>query len=137
MLRDIIKQAGIALEEYYAQMQLMDLENERLRKKVFEKGKWKNQGKLTSGHAQHMTVAENLDFLACQDWESKMKDVFKEVASRFRILKKNILITRKRSRRQRRWLSERQGGLPQLLQGQQGAVVMVVVTVTLLAIGVE
>ena len=82
---------GTALEEDYAQMKLMDLENERLRKKVFEKGKRKNQGKLTSGHARHMTAAENLDFLARQDWESRMKDVFKEVAPRFRILKKNIL----------------------------------------------
>ena len=91
MLRDVIKQAGIALEEDYAQMKLMDLENERLRKKVFEKGKRKNQGRLTSGHARHMTAAENLDFLARQDWESRMKDVFKEVAPRFRILKKNIL----------------------------------------------
>lgn len=32
MLRDIIMQAGIVLEEDYAQMKLMDLENERLRK---------------------------------------------------------------------------------------------------------
>ena len=32
MLRDIITQAGIALEEDYAQMKLMDLENERLQK---------------------------------------------------------------------------------------------------------
>jgi hypothetical protein len=37
MLRDIIRQAGIALEEDYTQMKLMDLENERLRKRVFEK----------------------------------------------------------------------------------------------------
>ena len=80
MLQNVIKQAGIALEEDYGQMKLMDLENKRLRKKVFEKGKQKNQGRLTSGHAQHMTAAENMDFLACQDWESRMKDVFKEVA---------------------------------------------------------
>jgi hypothetical protein len=72
-------------------MKILDLEHERLRKKVFEKGKWKNQGKLTSGHAQHMTAAKNLDFLAHQDWESRMNDVFTEVAPRFRILKKNIL----------------------------------------------
>lgn len=38
-----------------------------------------------------MTAAENLDFLARQDWESRMKDVFKELALQFRILKKNIL----------------------------------------------
>ena len=51
MLQDIIAQAGIALEKSYAQMKLMDLENERLRKQVFEKGKRKMQNKFTSGHA--------------------------------------------------------------------------------------
>ena len=38
MLRDIIVQAGIALEQDFAQMKLMELENERLRKRAFEKG---------------------------------------------------------------------------------------------------
>ena len=51
MLQDIISQAGIVLEKNYVQMKLMDLENERLRKQVFEKGNRKNQNKLTSGHA--------------------------------------------------------------------------------------
>ena len=46
------------------QMKLMDLENKRLRKQVFEKGKRKNQNKLTFGHTQHMTAVENLDLLA-------------------------------------------------------------------------
>jgi hypothetical protein len=91
MLRDIIKQAGVALEEDYAQMKLMDLENERLRKQVLEKGKRKNNSKLASGRARHMTAAENLDLLARQDWESRMKDVFKEAAPRFRVLKKDIV----------------------------------------------
>jgi hypothetical protein len=57
-------QTGIALEKSYAQMKLMDLENERLRKQVFEKGKRKTQNKFTSVHARHMTAAENLDLLA-------------------------------------------------------------------------
>jgi hypothetical protein len=51
ILQDIIRQAGIALEEDYAQMKLMDLENERLRKMEFEKEKRKRLNKLTSGHA--------------------------------------------------------------------------------------
>ena len=91
MLRDIIVQAGIALEEDYAQMKLMDLENERLRKRAFEKEKRKAQNKRSSGQARHMTAAENLDLLARQDWESRMKDVFKEAAPQFRVLKKSIL----------------------------------------------
>ena len=49
MLRDIITQAGIALEEDYVQMKLMDLENERLWKRAFEKEKQKNPHKLSSG----------------------------------------------------------------------------------------
>ena len=90
MLRDIITQAGIALEEDYAQMKLMDLENERLRKRAFEKEKQKNPHKLSSGRARHMTAAEHLDLLAQQDWESHMKAVFKEAVPRFKVLKKNI-----------------------------------------------
>jgi hypothetical protein len=95
MLQDIIMQAGIALEEDYAQMKLMDLENERLRKQALEKGKRKNQNRLTSGRARHMTATENLDLLARQDWESRMKDMFKEAAPRFKVLKKNILDSQK------------------------------------------
>jgi len=57
-------QAGITLEEDYAQMKLMDLENERLRKQAFEREKQKAQDKRSSGHAQHMTASENLDLLA-------------------------------------------------------------------------
>ena len=64
MLRDIIIQAGIVLEEDYAHMKLMDLENERLRKPAFEKEKRKKLNKLTSGHAWHMTAEENINLLA-------------------------------------------------------------------------
>ena len=38
-----------------------------------------------------MTAAKNLDLLAQQDWESQIKDVFKEVAPQFKVLKKGIL----------------------------------------------
>ena len=91
LLRDIIRQAGIALEEDYAQMKLMDMENERLRKRAFEKERRKKLNKLTSGHARHMTAEENINLLARQDWESRMKDILKEAAPRFKVLKKNIL----------------------------------------------
>jgi hypothetical protein len=91
VLRDIIVQAGIALEEDDAQMKLTDLENKRLRKQVFDRAKRKTQNKLTSGRARHMTATENLDFLARQDWERGMKDVFREAGPRFKVLKKSIL----------------------------------------------
>jgi hypothetical protein len=51
MLQDIIVQVGITLEEDYAQMKLMDLENKRLRKQAFKKEKWKAQNKRSSGQA--------------------------------------------------------------------------------------
>jgi len=37
MLHDIIAQVGIALEQDFTQMKLMELENKRLRKSAFEK----------------------------------------------------------------------------------------------------
>ena len=49
------------------------------------------EDKYVPPDTQHMTATKNLDFLACQDWESRMKDVFKELVPQFRILKKNIL----------------------------------------------
>jgi hypothetical protein len=66
-------------------------ENERLRKQILERGKQKNQSRLTSGRARHMTATKNLDLLAQQDWESGMRDVFKEAAPRFKVLKRGIL----------------------------------------------
>lgn len=38
-----------------------------------------------------MTADKNLDLLAQQDWESEIKDVFKEAVPQFRVLKKRIL----------------------------------------------
>jgi hypothetical protein len=53
-----------------------------------------------------MTAAENLDLLARQDWESQMKDVLKEAAPQFKVLKKSILTITRQSRKRRRWLSK-------------------------------
>jgi hypothetical protein len=49
MLWDIIRQAGNALEEGYAQMKLMDLENTWLKKQLLEKEKRKIQSKYIPG----------------------------------------------------------------------------------------
>ena len=45
-LHDIITQAGVALEENFAQMKLMELENERLRKCAFKKDAQKSGNNL-------------------------------------------------------------------------------------------
>ena len=57
---------------------------------MFKKENQSKQTKCTSGQAWHMTATEMLDFLARQDWEGQMKNVFKEVAPQFKVLKKNI-----------------------------------------------
>ena len=79
------------MEQDFAQMKLMDLENEKLRKRAFEKDKRKAaKWKLTSRQARHMTGDEMLDSLARYDWESKMSDLFKEASPRFKAQKKGI-----------------------------------------------
>ena len=55
----------VELKQDYAQMKLMDLENEWLCQKAFAKDKQKAaRRKLTSGQAHHMTAPEMLDLLA-------------------------------------------------------------------------
>jgi hypothetical protein len=92
MLREIIARAGIALEKDYAQMKLMDLENEKLRKRAFAREARKKVTSLTTGQARHMTANDTLEILARQDWEKAMKDVFKELAPHLKVLKKTITL---------------------------------------------
>jgi hypothetical protein len=90
MLRDIITRVAMVLEQDYAQMKLMDLENERLRQKAFGKDQRKARKKLASGQARHMTAPEMMDLLARQTWETVMGDVFKEASERFKVQRKMI-----------------------------------------------
>lgn len=90
-LRSIIERVGVVLEHDYAQMKLMDLENERLRQKAFAKEQRKAaKQKLASGQARHMTAPEMMDLLARQTWESTMKDLFKEASEKFKVQRKVI-----------------------------------------------
>jgi hypothetical protein len=57
---------------------LMDTENERLCKQLFEKSK-KYTKKLTSSLARHMTGKECLDALEKEEWAFAMKEVFKDL----------------------------------------------------------
>jgi len=90
MLQDIIVQAGIALEADYAQMMLMDLENEWLRKQAFKKEKRRSHAAPSSGHTGHMTAEDNLIELAKLDWCNAMKDMWKELQLRFQLIKKAL-----------------------------------------------
>jgi hypothetical protein len=92
MLREIIAEAALVLEQDYTQMKLMDLENEKLRKRAFAREERKTKKKLVAGQARHMTAEENLDMLAREDWEKLMKDIFKELAPRLKVQKKTITL---------------------------------------------
>jgi hypothetical protein len=70
----------MALEQDYAQMKLMDLENEQLRQKAFGKDQQRAaKKKLVSGQARHMTAPEMVDLLARQTWESAMGDLISTI----------------------------------------------------------
>ena len=90
-MRDIISHVAMALEQDFAQMKLMDLENERLHQKAFSKDQWKAaKKKLASGQARHMTAPEMIDLLARQTWESTMGELFKEASEQFKARRKAI-----------------------------------------------
>ena len=75
----------MVLEQDYAQMKLMDLENKRLHQKAFSKDQRKAlKKKFTSGQAHHMTAPEMIYLLAQQTWESVMGEVFKEASKQFK-----------------------------------------------------
>jgi hypothetical protein len=65
MLQAMIVEVGQVLEQDCAQIKLMDLENERLRKKAFAKDQRKTaKKKFTSCQAQHIKAPEMIDLLA-------------------------------------------------------------------------
>lgn len=73
------------LERNYAQMVLMDKENQRLRLRAF--GQAKRKATRGSSHARHMTSSEMLDELAFEDFEKNLKAVFVEAAPLFKDLR--------------------------------------------------
>ena len=65
----ILKALCQQVQADYAQKHLMDLENEKLRQKLFSKSKKKKDKRITSD-AQHMTSNEVLDTLAKAEWDA-------------------------------------------------------------------
>ena len=84
LLRDLLQQAGIQLEQSYAQMKLMDAENGRLREQLMAKSQKHHSKKIGSSHARHMTSAEQLNELALLNWKKKIAEVHSEVKEIFR-----------------------------------------------------
>lgn len=90
-LRNLLNAAGIQLEKDFAQLKLMDGENERLRKVAFAKEEKRMRKKeLTTVHPRHMTDTEMLEKLAQGDWKKKMKDVHQEAVKVFQGLRTAI-----------------------------------------------
>jgi len=87
---DLLKRTGEQIERDYAQMKLMDLENAKLRQRVFAKEKKKGKDKRSSAEARHMTSKEVLEALAKADWTSGMQEVFKQAKEVFKEREKNI-----------------------------------------------
>ena len=61
----------------YALKKLMEKENGRLHKRLFDKSS-KKKSKFAQGFARHMTSEESLDALVKEEWAVGMKEVFKE-----------------------------------------------------------
>ena len=90
-LRMIADALCIQVEKDYVQMQLMDGENEKLRKLAFTKEKKKTTSKkASSSHPQHMTDSEALDALHRVEVELLMKEVFKQAGPQFKAIRKSI-----------------------------------------------
>jgi hypothetical protein len=79
---------GVVLEQKYAQMKLMDIENERLRVKLFNKIKKKEKSLLVTTDACHMTSEEMLDLLAREEWKRAMKELYKKLGPVFKLQRK-------------------------------------------------
>jgi hypothetical protein len=71
------------MEHDYGQMVLMDRENGRIRGQLFNKSN-KPKKKTTTSMARHMTSDENMLVLAREDWEAKMREIFKSDVFRAR-----------------------------------------------------
>ena len=93
-LINLIQQCGQQIEADFGQMQLMDLENARLRRLAFEReqkrAKKGKKDKQESSEAQHMTSTENLEKLAKNDWETAMEPVWKEAKACYKQQEKEI-----------------------------------------------
>ena len=76
-LRYLLDRCCTQMQKDHALKKLMDKENGRLRKRLYDKTN-KHAKKVSSGFARHMTSEESLDALAREEWASEMKEVFKD-----------------------------------------------------------
>lgn len=92
-LRKLAVAAGAILDANYAQMKLMDSENERLRRKAFAKKK--KRVAVNTGAARHLTSDEMLEGLAFADHKKGMATVFVELKPKFKGIKKRLAAAEK------------------------------------------
>ncbi|KAJ7746191.1 hypothetical protein DFH07DRAFT_776489 [Mycena maculata] len=86
-LRYIAELAGIKLEKNYAQMQLMNRENTRLRTQIIAK-KSKQKRSYTTNQARLLTGSEMVAALLHDDHVKSMTAMMKEMGPQFRAIKK-------------------------------------------------
>ena len=78
------------VQQDHAQLRLMDDKNSKLRQRLYTKENKKKDKRQTS-EARHMTSVKVLDLLAKLDWQSKLKDVFKQAKEIFKEREKKII----------------------------------------------
>ncbi|KAJ7598287.1 hypothetical protein C8J56DRAFT_1091505 [Mycena floridula] len=88
-LHDLAKAAGVILERSYAQMVLMEQENERLRTQLHAK-KSKQHRTYTTGKARLMTSEEMRDALLEDEQKKTMKELHKALAPKLKDRKKKV-----------------------------------------------
>lgn len=75
-LRYLLDQACYQMEKDFALKKLMDKENERLRKELYNRQN-KPKKRLATGFARHMTSEDSLIALAREEWSVAMREIFK------------------------------------------------------------
>ncbi|KAF9059603.1 hypothetical protein BDP27DRAFT_1431151 [Rhodocollybia butyracea] len=95
----IARAAGIELEKNYAQMKLMDVENEHLQKKAFKK---KVNKVYTSAEGRHLTDTENLEGLLRAEAKKKRAELHKDLAPTFKNIKKSLTVAEKERQKEER-----------------------------------
>ena len=82
-LRTIIAKAATQLKHDYAQLKLMDKENEQLHQVAFAKTQVKGKKKEMTSHARLMTADANREVLTLYEWTAAYKVVLKSAKAIF------------------------------------------------------
>ncbi|KAF8989717.1 hypothetical protein BDQ17DRAFT_1333910 [Cyathus striatus] len=91
-LRKLLEATTTQIQRDYAQKQLMDAENARLRSRLYGK-ETKRKWIEGSGHPRHLTSEESLEALAKAEWQQRWKELLREATPYLKEKKKAIVAT--------------------------------------------